>query len=109
MLVVGEGHLPKVTPPLAVWPISSNATWTREFQERLQTSFSHHGNISPHSRTTPSSRGGLAGALNGISILGPIEGVVNFLLYPSILKRAQIEQGHVARLPPVPEANVLSS
>uniref|UniRef100_A0A1X7TMU2 Uncharacterized protein n=1 Tax=Amphimedon queenslandica TaxID=400682 RepID=A0A1X7TMU2_AMPQE len=51
--------------PLALWPISGNMTLTKAFQETLQTSFWHRGGKRPHSHTTPCSRNGSAGVLNG--------------------------------------------
>ena len=83
MLQVGEGHLPEVTPPLAVWPISGNDTRTREFRERLQTSSSRHRDRTPHNPTTPFAKGGLAGVLNTDlnPVSGPIEEVVKFLAH----------------------------
>ena len=68
MTEVWEGHLPEITPPLAVWPISGDTTLRRRFQGKLQTSSCLPGDKSPPSRMIPSAKSGSAGALNGTLI-----------------------------------------
>ena len=68
MLETREGCLPELSPPLAVWPISGNATRVKTFQKKLPISSSLPGGINPHSHMTHSARNGSAGVLNGVVI-----------------------------------------
>ena len=64
VIVEGVGQSPELTPPLAVWPISGNATRVNKYQERLQTSCYHCGDKSPHNPMTRYAKNGSAGVVN---------------------------------------------
>ena len=63
-----QESLPEVTPPLAVWVISGNATRIATFQRELRSSSWHHGDKNLPKRMIHSSESGSAGALNGTVI-----------------------------------------
>ena len=66
-----------VVPQLAVWNISGDNTKSNNFQRKLQSSCSHHGERNPLRHMTHSSRNGLAGAVKGVQV--PFHALVNFL------------------------------
>ena len=60
-----ENGLPDTIPQLAVWVSSGNESETTSFRRKLQNFYSHPGDKSPQSHTTPYLGNGLAGVIKG--------------------------------------------